>query len=203
MSSLNVLNLLPNDVEFKFNKSTHTLQAGQRFQTASVNLDQELSFSLSTEHFRSIYPTIIQRKNLYERADGSEANRILIKLYDLDDRELHVYASVSVIRGGALSITLWVPFWLINRSGIPLIVKQDSAFKEAAGQVVDHEKAKDRNPLMFAFVEEGCPYQLMARVGKKMISEPGFKPQFSRPFSLAPGIQSLKLLLTHNQDATR
>lgn len=145
----------------------------------------------------------IFRKNLYEKADGSETNRILIRLYDLDNRELHVYASVSLIRGGALSINFWVPFWLINRSGIPLIVKQDAAFKESAGQVSDHEKAKDRNPLMFAFVEEGCPKQLMARVGKKMVSEPGFKPQFSRPFSLAPGIQSLKLLLTHNQDATR
>lgn len=124
-------------------------------------------------------------------------------LYDDSDRELHVYASVSVIRGGALSISLWVPFWLVNRSGIPLIIKQESASKEAAGQVIDHEKAKDRNALMFAFTEEGCPYQCVARVGKKMVEDEGFKPQFSRPFSLAPGIQSLKLLMTHDQLATR
>lgn len=140
---------------------------------------------------------------MYEKADGSEANRILLELYDEDDRQLYVYASVSVIRGGALSISIWVPFWIVNRSGIPLIIKQDSAHKEAAGQVADHEKAKDRNPLMFAFTEENCPYQCMTRVGKNLVGEPGFKPQFSRPFSLAPGIQSLKLLLTHDQMATR
>lgn len=38
MSSLNVLNLLPNDIEFKCNKSKYTIQAGQQFQTASVFL---------------------------------------------------------------------------------------------------------------------------------------------------------------------
>jgi hypothetical protein len=38
MSSLNVLNLLPNDVEFKCNTKKFTIQAGQKFQTASVSL---------------------------------------------------------------------------------------------------------------------------------------------------------------------
>lgn len=140
---------------------------------------------------------------MYEKADGTETDRILMQLLDNENREVHVYASVSIVRGGALNIALWVPFWIVNRSGIPLIIKQESADKDSAGQVADHEQAKDRSPLMFSFADDACPLQCVVRVGKKIVGEPGFKPHFSRPFSLAPGIQALKLVLTHDQLATR
>lgn len=126
-----------------------------------------------------------------------------MKLLDEDDRELHLYASVSVIRGGVLSIYLWVPFWIVNRSGIPLIIKQESSTKKAAGQVADHEEAKDRHPLMFSFSDYACPFQCAVRVGKKIVRESGYRPRYSQAFSLVPGIQSKKLLLTHDQLATK
>lgn len=97
-----------------------------------------------------------------------------------------------------LKVSLWVPFWIVNRSGIPLIIKQLASDKDAAGQVADHEKAKDRNALMFSFSDDTCPNQCVARVGRTFSHEPGFKPQFSRSFPLVPGVQSLKLLLAHD-----
>ncbi|KAI6183494.1 hypothetical protein M3Y97_00495100 [Aphelenchoides bicaudatus] len=224
MPALSVLNLLPNDADFRCNKSTFTIQASQRMQTSTVDLDKEIIFSVSTEQFRTVHPIVFRCKSLNERVDNAETNRILMELFDEDNRKMHVYASISVVRGGALNITLWVPFWIVNRSGIPLIIKQESSDKEAAGQVADHEEAKDRNPLMFSFSDDACPFQCTVRVGKKIAGEPGFKPQFSNPFSLVksqkdfknsplpiiftithlvPGIQALKLISTHDQLATR
>lgn len=94
-----------------------------------------------------------------ERQDGSESSRQLLRLFDSNERELQVYASVSLIRNVAIHISLWVPFWIVNRSGIPLVIKQDAAEFEAAGQMSDHEKAKDRNPMMFSFSDPDCPNQ--------------------------------------------
>lgn len=54
----------------------------------------------------------------------------------------------------------YVPYWFVNKSGIPLIVKQEAADGIAAGQMVEHESAKDRNPLMFSFADDDCPKQL-------------------------------------------
>lgn len=54
---------------------------------------------------------------------------------------------------------LQVPYWIVNKSGIPLIIKQEAAEDIAAGQFEEHERAKDRHPLMFSFADENCPKQ--------------------------------------------
>uniref|UniRef100_A0A1I7RJH2 Ricin B-type lectin domain-containing protein n=1 Tax=Bursaphelenchus xylophilus TaxID=6326 RepID=A0A1I7RJH2_BURXY len=199
--TLNVLNLLPTDIELTCNEETHSIQAGDRLQSATVNLEKRLLISVASDKFRTDKPATIQRSSLSERQDGTESCRILIRLFDQNQRELHVYASVSIIRGGAIHISLWVPFWIVNRSGIPLVIKQEAADQEAAGQMSDHESAKDRNPMMFSFSDPDCPSQCVVRIGTEFQRE--YRPKFSRRFALVPGVQSLQLMLTHDTEATQ
>lgn len=56
---------------------------------------------------------------------------------------------------------LQVPYWIVNKSGIPLIIKQEATNGIAAGQMEEHERAKDRNPLMFSFADDDCPKQFV------------------------------------------
>lgn len=92
---------------------------------------------------------------------GVESKRLKLKLYDTQKRVLDVYASIGFLQGGALHISLWVPFWVVNRCGLPLIIKQEAAETDAPGQFFEHEKAKDRNPLMFSFSDDGCPQRFV------------------------------------------
>lgn len=76
---------------------------------------------------------------------------------DSQGRFLDIYASIGLIQGEALHVSLWVPFWIVNHSGLPLVIKQEATDLDAAGQFIEHEKVKNRIPLMFSFSDAGCP----------------------------------------------
>ena len=78
-----------------------------------------------------------------------------------------------------------------------MIIRQEASLSDAAGQMEEHENAKDKNPLMFSFADEGCPSQCVVRVGRSFTKEPGFAPKYSSRFSLTPGVQAIKLKLEH------
>lgn len=59
---------------------------------------------------------------------------------------------------------LQVPYWIVNKSAIPLIIKQEATNDVAAGQMEEHESAKDRNPLMFSFANDNCPKQYILKL---------------------------------------
>ena len=50
-------------------------------------------------------------------------------------------------------ITISCAYWLINRTGLPLVFKQEGASHEAAGQLEEHEKASTTTPLLFSYSE--------------------------------------------------
>uniref|UniRef100_A0A8L8KNU0 Ricin B-type lectin domain-containing protein n=1 Tax=Heligmosomoides polygyrus TaxID=6339 RepID=A0A8L8KNU0_HELPZ len=78
-----------------------------------------------------------------------------------------------------------------------LILKQEAASSDAAGQMSEHERAKDRHPLMFSFADDGCPKQCVVRVGTGLAKEPNYLPRYSQKFALTPGVQALKLSVVH------
>ena len=41
--------------------------------------------------------------------------------------------------GGAVRVTVYVPIWIVNKTGLPLVFKQEGANIEAAGQDEEHE----------------------------------------------------------------
>ncbi|KHN80922.1 Vacuolar protein sorting-associated protein 13D [Toxocara canis] len=264
MPPLTLLNLLPVDAEFIVSGMTYAVAAGQQLHITSVNIGNDIHFRVSTDRFVSIGTVSITRTILSQKLAGSETQRLDIRMRDTAGRLLDMYGSVGVGRGGAISLSFWVPYWIVNKSGIPLIIKQEAAediaagqFEEherakdrhplmfsfaddncpkqsvfsvsfvpivpywivnksgipliikqeaaediAAGQFEEHERAKDRHPLMFSFADDNCPKQCIIRVGNNFAKDVAYKPEFSRKFALTVGVHSLKLFLTHEHAAT-
>ena len=49
---------------------------------------------------------------------------------------------------------MYAPFWLVNKSGLPLVFRQDNARVDAAGQFEEHEHARSVMPLLFSYADK-------------------------------------------------
>ncbi|CAJ0586859.1 unnamed protein product, partial [Mesorhabditis spiculigera] len=190
---LTILNLLPVDFELRLQDGTYAIGAGKRLDVTTVDISREVPFSFTTDRL------ITSREYTINKASIADGQRIRIQLQDLKKRPLNVYADLKIVRGGAINVVFWVPFWVINKSGIPLVVKQQAAPTESAGQMEEHERAKDKHPLMFSFSESDCPDKCLIRVGQHYETEKGYAPEFSSPVKLSPGVQDVRLKLVHQK----
>lgn len=50
-------------------------------------------------------------------------------------------------------LTISAQFWLVNKSGLPLVFRQHGSKTTAAGQFEEHEQARSVTPLLFSFTE--------------------------------------------------
>ena len=65
-----------------------------------------------------------------------------------------------------MQVSVSIPFWLVNKSGIPLVFKREEDDQEAAGQFEEHERARSLTPLPFSFVSSEYLFTCQMRVGK-------------------------------------
>lgn len=56
-----------------------------------------------------------------------------------------------------LKLTIAAPYWLVNKSGLPLVFRQDGARTDSAGQFEEHELARSLTPLLFSFADKESP----------------------------------------------
>ncbi|VDO44935.1 unnamed protein product, partial [Onchocerca flexuosa] len=183
-SPLSVLNLLPVDAEFLI-----------------VNITESISFEVATDRFVSVREVTVTKSSLMQQAGN--VDRLHLRMKDSKKRYLDMYCSLSIGSGGAVLLALWVPYWIVNKSGIPLIIKQEATNDVAAGQMEEHESAKDRNPLMFSFANDNCPKQCIVRIGQNYAGNQNYKPLFGPKFPLTVGLHSMKLRLVHDQHPTQ
>lgn len=109
-----------------------------------------------------------------------------LKLLDSASRILHLQAAVIVEKGSAVQINITAPYWIINKTGLPLVFRQEGVGIEAAGQFEEHEKARMVAPLLFSFSDEEASRTVSVRVGTEV--HPHGIPQWSQYFYLQPGI---------------
>lgn len=62
-----------------------------------------------------------------------------LKLQDTQKRTLLLTAKIQRLEGGVLAVFLSCPCWVVNKSGLPLLCKQEGTATEAAGQFQEHE----------------------------------------------------------------
>lgn len=91
-----------------------------------------------------------------------------------------------VEKGSAVQINITAPYWIINKTGLPLVFRQEGVGIEAAGQFEEHEKARMIAPLLFSFSDEEAGRTVSVRVGTEV--HPHGIPQWSQHFYLQPGI---------------
>jgi vacuolar protein sorting-associated protein 13D len=94
----------------------------------------------------------------------------------------------------AIIINIYAPFWFVNRTGLPLIVKQDGTSYESAGQQPEHEIARSISPLLFSFSEPDCSHSCSLRLGKSR----GAHPRWCTNFYLEKGMWFRRLKVGQN-----
>lgn len=60
---------------------------------------------------------------------------------------------LCIVLSDCSQVSISCSYWLINRTGLPLVFKQEGASFEAAGQLEEHEKASTTTPLLFSYSE--------------------------------------------------
>ncbi|UMM18768.1 hypothetical protein L5515_014679 [Caenorhabditis briggsae] len=196
VAPLSLQNLLPIDVEVKIQDNVFAIAASKSMLITSVDITKELSISVTTDRLTSLTPLTLNKASI------GEGTLFTTKMVDAKGHLLDIYCHVRRGVAQALSVSLWVPYWIVNKSGLPLIIQQEAVKSESAGQMEEHEKAKDRHPLMFSFADENCPKACRVRVGNAYISEKGYRAMLSDKFTLTPGVQALKLRVEHKTKPT-
>ena len=126
-----------------------------------VDLEQELLLSLSVEGCRPDRPLDISAA----RAAGLDWAPVALR--DARGRLLLLRARLRHGAAGWLRLTVSAPYWLVNRTGLPLLVAQEQTEQlEAAGQEADHERARSVAPLMFSLSDPEAPHMMVARLGR-------------------------------------
>ncbi|TKR63468.1 hypothetical protein L596_027295 [Steinernema carpocapsae] len=197
--AVTIMNLLPIDIEVTTSCGKRfPIAAGKRFTATSLNIEDNTGIKIQTDRFASSHQTYISKSIL----DGNNTRRLDMKMKDTHGRSLDVYGSLSIGKGGSLDLSLWVPYWIVNKSGIPLIMRQESSSCDAAGQFEEHERAKDRAPLMFSLADDRKSGKTCClRVGNRFVNDPGYSSRYSRSFLLSPGVQAIKLIVSHSMEA--
>lgn len=196
VAPLSLQNLLPIDVEVKIQDNVFAIAASKSMLITCVDITKELSISVTTDRLTSLNPLTLNKASI------GEGTLLSTKMIDSKGHLLDIYCHVKVGVAHSLSVSLWVPYWVVNKSGLPLIIQQEAVKSEAAGQMEEHEKAKDRHPLMFSFADENCPKACRVRIGNAYISEKGYRSILSEKFTLTPGVQALKLRVEHKTKPT-
>ena len=96
---------------------------------------------------------------------GTSTFEARIKLTDNKARSLFINVKVNVKYGGVVVISVFAPYWIVNKTGLPMFFKQEGDKIETAGQFEEHELARMMAPLLFSFPERDSHLSLVARVG--------------------------------------
>lgn len=68
-------------------------------------------------------------------------------------------------------MTISASYWIINKTGLPLVFKQGGVTSDTAGQFDEHEVARMIAPLLFSFSDPDASNTVVARVGTHVIHD--------------------------------
>ncbi|KAH8288059.1 hypothetical protein KR018_011097 [Drosophila ironensis] len=156
---LKINNMLCCDLMFKIHEhATARINASESINIYNVNICEPFNLSITLDNFQL-------SGHLKIPCGHTGVAEPKLKLFDIKKRELHLRISIQSVKGKGMEIYISAPVWIINKSGLPLICKQEGTNKTAAGQFDEHETARQVAPLMFSFSDqEGSP-ALEVRLG--------------------------------------
>ncbi|XP_064381693.1 intermembrane lipid transfer protein VPS13D isoform X1 [Dromaius novaehollandiae] len=188
-----ICNLLPCELEFyvKGMPINGTLKPGKEAALHTADTSQNLELGVLLENFPICKELLIP--------PGTQNYMVRMRLYDVNKRLLNLTIRIVCRAEGSLKIFISAPYWLINKTGLPLIFRQDNAKTDAAGQFEEHELARSLSPLLFCYADKEQPNFCTMRVGKGI--HPEGMPGWCQGFSLdgGSGVRALKVIQHGNR----
>ncbi|CAK9827070.1 Intermembrane lipid transfer protein Vps13D [Anthophora retusa] len=187
MAPLTLTNLLPHELLFEIGTENSRIPPGGSADLHTVNVDEQLEIIVQLDGYPGSGMVLLP-----PNINNSFTTRL--RLTDYSGRILYLHAAVNIEKGSAIQINITAPYWIINKTGLPLVFRQEGVGMEAAGQFEEHEKARMIEPLLFSFSDEEASRTLSMRIGTSV--HPQGIPQWSQHFHLQPGIQVHRLRIS-------
>ncbi|XP_070561460.1 LOW QUALITY PROTEIN: intermembrane lipid transfer protein VPS13D-like [Ptychodera flava] len=184
-----ITNLLPYDLRY-YIKGTDIrglIKPGKDKPVYQADLSQATEFGFQLDNYPKCDEVMIP-ENFYREY------KLPFLLKDSRGRKLYLNFRIEPRAGKSLKISVSAPYWLINKSGLPLIFRQDGGSTEAAGQSEEYEMARSLAPFLFCYLEKDRSYLCTMRLGKEL--HQNGTPNGCSKFSLegGTGVRSLHVL---------
>ncbi|GFQ85231.1 vacuolar protein sorting-associated protein 13D [Trichonephila clavata] len=182
---LEIINLLPYELHYYLKDTNFSgfVKPGKRKCIHSIDVSDQFYVKFFLENFKQCKEVPL--------SSSSRHFPTRIELRDNQDRILILQLKVQYLPGGGLKLFITAPFWIVNRTGLPLVFKQEGTHIEAAGQFEEHELARCMAPLLFSFPDHDSSTMCNMRVGRSLHID-GI-PQWCMRFTLEKGIRVRRL----------
>ncbi|XP_029665286.1 LOW QUALITY PROTEIN: vacuolar protein sorting-associated protein 13D-like [Formica exsecta] len=186
MAPVTLTNLLPYELMYEASIEGGRVAPGCSADLHCANLIEQLEITIQLDGYPGSGVIILPSNSCSFTAR--------LKLLDSASRMLCLQAAVIVEKGSAVQINITAPYWIVNKTGLPLVFRQEGVGIEAAGQFEEHERARMVAPLLFSFSDEEASRTLSVRIGTEV--HPYGIPQWSQHFHLQPGIHVHRLRIS-------
>ncbi|XP_050720689.1 intermembrane lipid transfer protein VPS13D-like isoform X3 [Eriocheir sinensis] len=180
VSPLTLVNLLPYDLHYEVKipgSPKGRVKPGEDASLHSLDPAESVTLTLWTDTLSPCSEITLN--------PSSSAYLVTVKLQDTQKRLLYLHLKVRPMCGGALKVVAYAGYWLINKTGLPLIFRQEGVNVDAAGQDSEHEVARCAAPLLFSFSDREANPMVVARVGNQL--HPGSQAQYCHKLPLTQG----------------
>uniref|UniRef100_A0A8C2JST0 Vacuolar protein sorting 13 homolog D n=1 Tax=Cyprinus carpio TaxID=7962 RepID=A0A8C2JST0_CYPCA len=193
LPTLVLANLLPCDLNYyiKGTSIKGTMKPGKEAVLHAADTSQNIELGVLLENFPVCKELLIP--------PGTQNYVVRMWLYDVNKRLLCLTIRIVLRAQGALKILISAPYWLVNKTGLPLIFRQDNGKTDAAGQFEEHELARSLSPLLFCYTDKEQPNMCTMRIGKGI--HPDGVPGWCQGFSLdgGSGVRAVKVIQHGNR----
>ncbi|XP_056131507.1 intermembrane lipid transfer protein VPS13D [Lampris incognitus] len=193
LPTMMLANLLPCDINYyiKGTSIKGSLKPGKEAVLHAADTSQNMELGVQLENFPVCKELLIP--------PGTQNYVVRMRLYDVNKRLLCLTIRIILRAQGALKILISAPYWLVNKTGLPLIFRQDNVKADAAGQFEEHELARSLSPLLFCYTDKEQPAMCTMRTGKGI--HPDGVPGWCQGFSLdgGSGVRAVKVIQHGNR----
>ncbi|OWF52509.1 Vacuolar protein sorting-associated protein 13D [Mizuhopecten yessoensis] len=178
--------LLPIDLNYylKDTDISGTVKPGKSAALHAADPSQAMELGIFLENFSNCSELIVPPDTTYYK--------VKLRLFDCQKRKLELFVRIVSRKGGCVNLYIMAAYWLVNKSGLPLIFRQESCKVDSAGQFEEHELARSVTPLLFSYHEKELSNLCTMRVGKS-VHGPVAIPNWCHRFSLESGTGMRKL----------
>ncbi|XP_058818048.1 intermembrane lipid transfer protein Vps13D isoform X2 [Topomyia yanbarensis] len=181
---IRIHNLLPCDLLYKLPSGTQgRISASKTVKITEIDMEQQVMLTITLDSYPEAGQITIP-------AGFYGSTELDVRLFDTKARMLKLRAVIHIAKGRGIQISISAPFWLVNRTGIPLVFRQDDLDSESSGQFSENEQARMISPFMFAFSDPSSSGCLTMRLGRRF----GQGLNWCQPFKLEQGTKHRQLV---------